>query len=200
VSQFHFDPDTYLDLIRAELPAYDELERAVGEATLGRRPRRLLDLGCGTGETACAVLRHHPDASVVLLDESPAMLERAATRIPSLDRTIAGDLVDALPDDRFDLVVSALAIHHLDGARKRALFRRLAEIVDVGGRFVMGDVIVPDDASDAVTPIEPGVDLPDRLDDLVAWLGDAGFDAAVTWRWHDLVVVAADRSAAVLDA
>jgi tRNA (cmo5U34)-methyltransferase len=128
------------------------------------------------------------------------MLERAATRIPSLDRTIAGDLVDALPDDRFDLVVSALAIHHLDGARKRALFRRLAEIVDVGGRFVMGDVIVPDDASDAVTPIEPGVDLPDRLDDLVAWLGDAGFDAAVTWRWHDLVVVAADRSAAVLDA
>jgi tRNA (cmo5U34)-methyltransferase len=193
VAQFHFDPDTYLEVIRAELPTYDDLERAVGDATAGVRVRRFLDLGAGTGETTCSVLRHHPDASVVLLDENPAMLERAASRVPSIAAMIAGDLVDALPDDRFDLVVSALAIHHLDSDRKRGLFARLHDLVSEGGRFVMGDVIVPDDPADAVTPIESGVDLPDRLGDVLAWLDDAGFDAAVTWQWHDLVVVRAER-------
>ncbi|HEY8216320.1 MAG TPA: class I SAM-dependent methyltransferase [Acidimicrobiia bacterium] len=194
MAQFHFDPDTYLDVIRAELPAYDELERAVGDATAGARVRRVLDLGAGTGETACSVLRHHPDASFVILDENPTMLERAAPRLPNVSETIAGDLLDALPDDRFELVVSVLAIHHLASERKRALFRRLHDVVGEAGRFVMGDVIVPGDPADAVTPIEPGVDLPDRLDDLLAWLSDAGFDPELTWRWHDLVVVRADRA------
>jgi tRNA (cmo5U34)-methyltransferase len=192
VTQFHFHPDTYLDLIRAELPAYDELERAVGDATAGRDVRRFLDLGCGTGETARSVLRRHPGASVVLLDESPAMLERASARVAAFDDTIAGDLLDALPDGRFDLVVSALAVHHLESARKRALFRRVRDLVTEEGRFVMGDVVVPADPADAVTPIEPGVDLPDLLDDLLAWLAEAGFDAEVTWQWHDLVVLCAD--------
>jgi tRNA (cmo5U34)-methyltransferase len=137
------------------------------------------------------VLRHHPDASVVLLDENPEMLEHAAARAPDRARTVEGDLLDALPDDRFDLVVSALAIHHLDATRKRALFARLRDVVADGGCFVMGDVVVPEDPADAVTPIEPGVDLPDRLDDVLAWLAEAGFDADVTWRWHDLVVVRA---------
>jgi tRNA (cmo5U34)-methyltransferase len=193
VSQFHFDPDTYLEVIRAELPAYDELEQAVGDATAGGDVRRVLDLGVGTGETTRSVQRLHPDASFVVLDEHPGMLELVAARIPAVERTITGDLLDALPDERFDLVVSALAVHHLDSPRKRALFARLRDVVADGGRFVLGDVIVPDDPADAVTPIEPGVDLPDRLDDLLAWLRDAGFDAEVTWRWHDLVVVRAHR-------
>lgn len=191
MAQFHFDPETYLDLIRAELPAYDELERAVGDATIGARVQRLLDLGAGTGETTSSVLRHHPEASVVLLDENPAMLERASSRLTTSVGVIAGDLLEALPDDRFELVVSALAIHHLDSEKKRALFARLHDVVADGGRFVMGDVIVPDSPADAVTPIEAGVDLPDRLDDLLAWLSEAGFDATVTWQWHDLVVVRA---------
>jgi tRNA (cmo5U34)-methyltransferase len=139
------------------------------------------------------VLRHHPEASVVLLDENPAMLERASSRLTTSVGVIAGDLLEALPDDRFELVVSALAIHHLDSEKKRALFARLHDVVADGGHFVMGDVIVPERPADAVTPIEAGVDLPDRLDDVLAWLGEAGFDATVTWQWHDLVVVRAAR-------
>jgi hypothetical protein len=33
--QFHFNPATYLEMIREELPAYDELQDAVAEATAG---------------------------------------------------------------------------------------------------------------------------------------------------------------------
>jgi hypothetical protein len=55
-NQFHFDPATYLGTIRAEVPAYDELQDAVAEATAGIQAERVLELGVGTGETSRRVL------------------------------------------------------------------------------------------------------------------------------------------------
>jgi SAM-dependent methyltransferase len=54
-------------------------------------------------------------------------------------------LEDPLPGGNFDLVVSALAVHHLDGAGKADLFARVAARLRPGGRFVFGDVVVSDD-------------------------------------------------------
>src|SRR5262245_62724772 len=39
---------------------------------------------------------------------------------------LVGRLEDPLPQGPFDLVVSALAVHHLDAASKADLFRRIA--------------------------------------------------------------------------
>jgi len=47
--QFHWDPATYRDLMRTEVPAYDELQDAVAGATGPVTTRRVLDLGTGTG-------------------------------------------------------------------------------------------------------------------------------------------------------
>ena len=191
VSQFHFSPDSYLEVIRAEVPAYDELQRAVAEATEGCDGRRILDLGTGTGETACAVARFHPDASFVLLDESPDMLAQAATRIPAarVERSVVGDLLDQLPAGPFDAVVSALAIHHLDASRKRELFGRVAGLLAPRGVFVMGDVIVPEDPADALTPLSPDSDLPDRVVDLTRWFSAAPLVPEVVWTAGDLAVI-----------
>ena len=64
-----------------------------------------------------------------------------------------------------------------------------------GGRFVLGDVIVPEDPADVVTPIDDGsYDKPDRVDDQLAWLRDVGLEPQVTWLAGDLAVLAADRS------
>ena len=60
-----------------------------------------------------------------------------------------------------------------------------------GGRFVLGDVIVPDDPADATTPLSPGFDLPSRVDEQLGWLADAGFVASVVWAEADLVVIVA---------
>jgi len=54
----------------------------------------------------------------------------------------------------YDVVVSALAIHHLDGDGKAILFRRIAGVLRPRGRFVMADVVIPSDPADAVTPID----------------------------------------------
>ncbi len=101
-----------------------------------------------------------------------------------------GRLEDPLPEGPFELVVSALAVHHLDGGGKRDLFRRIADVLAPSGRFVLGDVVLADEQ---VTPLTPGFDLPDRVEDQLAWLHEAGFAARLTWACEDLAVIAADR-------
>ena len=103
------------------------------------------------------------------------------------------DLTDPLPGGPFDLVVSALAIHHLEGPDKADLFARIAGALRPGGRFVLGDVVIPADPADAVTPVTSDHDRPSTLADQLRWLGDAGFGAAAVWSERDLVVVRADR-------
>jgi tRNA (cmo5U34)-methyltransferase len=118
----------------------------------------------------------------------------AAAGLPDADLRLQ-DLRDALPEGPFDLVFSALAIHHLDGPGKADLFARVAAVLAPGGRFAMADVIVPEDQADVVTPLDEGFDLPETVPDLLRWLGDAGLSARLSWRARDLAVLVADRPA-----
>ncbi len=43
---------------------------------------------------------------------------------------------------RWDLVISALAIHHLDDAAKQALFRRIRQALRPGGLFVNAEQVL----------------------------------------------------------
>ena len=59
---------------------------------------------------------------------------------------------------------------------------------------MLGDVVVPADPADAVTPLTADHDRPSTLADQLRWFADAGLDAVPTWFWAgDLVVVRADR-------
>jgi hypothetical protein len=64
-NQFHFNPASYLEKIREEVPAHDELQDAVAEATAGIQAERVLELGVGTGDTCRRVLDLHPRAELV---------------------------------------------------------------------------------------------------------------------------------------
>jgi tRNA (cmo5U34)-methyltransferase len=188
--QFHFDPTTYLETIRKEVPAYDELQQAVAEATAGIHAERVLELGVGTGQTSRRVLDLHPGAELVGIDESAEMVAVASADVAGNLRVRR--LQDPLPEGNFDLVVSALAVHHLDGAGKADLFARVADRLRPGGRFVLGDVVVPDDPADLVTPIDGVYDQPSTIDDQVRWLAAAGLHAEVVWARQDLAVIVAD--------
>jgi tRNA (cmo5U34)-methyltransferase len=188
VSEFHFDARTYLQNIRADIPVFDELQEQAARATEGAGARHILELGVGTGETARRVLARHPNARFVGVDESDEMLAAA-----QLDADLrVSRLEDPLPEGPFDLVVSCLAIHHLDSRAKRDLFRRVAGALRPGGRLVLADVIVPEREEDAVTPTTPGFDRPDSLADQLEWLREAGFETEITWSWKDVAVVRAD--------
>ncbi len=192
--QFHFDPSSYAAMIHEDIPVYDTFQDEVAAAS-GTDPSRMLELGTGTGETARRLLDRHPDAVLVGLDESSAMLAVAADVLPE-ERVwlIVGAIQDALPEGPFDLVASALCVHHLRGSLKRDLFARVRAVLVPGGRFVLGDVIVPADPTDAVTPLSPGFDHPSPLADLLTWLAETGFAARVVWEQRDLAVIVADVS------
>ena len=124
------------------------------------------------------------------------MLAEAARALP-LDRVqlVKGRLQDPLPEGSFALVVSALAIHHLDEHEKPDLFARIPAALAPNGRFVLADVIVPDEAHDAKIPLTPGYDKPSPLDPQLAWLKDAGFSSVeVVWRHEDLAIVVAQAA------
>ncbi|HTD49293.1 MAG TPA: class I SAM-dependent methyltransferase, partial [Acidimicrobiia bacterium] len=196
--QFHFDPATYLTLIRSAVPEYDRVQAEIGDAVRawrGATAPRVCDLGAGTGETAGAVLAARPDAQLVLVDENPAMLGVARDILPAgnVERVVVADLADPLPAGPFDLVVSALAIHHLDGPAKRALFADVHDRLRAGGRFAMADVVVPDNPADVVAPLSASYDKPDRAVDLLEWLHAAGFRAECVWSSHDLAAFVAQR-------
>jgi tRNA (cmo5U34)-methyltransferase len=191
MGQFHWDPDTYVKIVRDEVPDYDRVQDELARATDGVEGRRVLELGTGTGVTSRRVLERHPAAELTGVDSSEHML--AVADLPGADLRLQ-DLRDELPEGPFDLVFSALAIHHLDGPGKADLFARVAAVLAPGGRFVMADVIVPEDPADVVTPLDAGFDLPDSVGDLLAWLGDAGLRARVSWQARDLAVLVADRA------
>jgi tRNA (cmo5U34)-methyltransferase len=191
VTAWEWDPDAYLATMVGEIPGYEELQEATVAATEGIEARSVLELGTGTGETALRVLAQHPGASLVGVDASEAMLQRARERLPNADLRL-GRLEDELPPGPFDLVVSTLAVHHLDGAHKRDLFRRVAQVLRRGGRFVLADVVVPRPGEKGPIFIDWEMDVPDSAADQVAWLHEAGFEARAEHVRADLAVLVAD--------
>lgn len=160
MEQFHFDPDTYQELMDEEVPGYPRLQDAIATASSCVMATRILDLGTGTGVTAQRVHELHPTAQLVGIDESADMLDAARQVLPPDVELRVARLEDPLPSGPFDLVVSALAVHHLDGSGKANLFQRVSEVVAPGGRFVLGDIVVPVDPDDVVTPIDGVYDQP----------------------------------------
>jgi tRNA (cmo5U34)-methyltransferase len=174
--------------MRVDIPVFDELQEETARATEGVAARDILELGVGTGETARRVLALYPEARLVGIDENESMLASAELQA---DLRVSR-LEDPLPKGPFDLVVSCLAVHHLDANGKQDLFRRIADVLRPGARFVLGDVVVPGRDEDVVTPTTPGYDKPDRLEDQLRWLREAGFEPEATWVWKDLAVIRAD--------
>jgi tRNA (cmo5U34)-methyltransferase len=188
----HFDPATYDDFIREDVPDYDRLQDALADATADRPARSILDLGTGTGETARRVLARHPDARLTGIDASASMLDAASRRLGERASVIVARLQDPLPTGPFDLVTSALAVHRLADEDKRDLFDRVRGVLKAeGGRFVLGDAVAVDDPANATTAFYPGHDHPSSLADHERWLAEAGLVARVAWRDRDLVVLVA---------
>jgi tRNA (cmo5U34)-methyltransferase len=194
VGGWEWDPETYLAQMAEEIPGYDDLQEAVAAATRDIRAACVLELGIGTGETALLVRAVHPEAHWVGIDSSEAMLARARERLPDAELRLQ-QVEDELPDGPFDLVVSALAVHHLDGAGKQGLFSRVARALGPGGRFVLGDVVVPPLGQEGPIYIDWVMDTPDTVEDQLAWLRSAGFEAEASSVRVDLAVFRATLTA-----
>jgi len=107
----------------------------------------VLELCCGEGLLAEALLDAYPNITVQGLDGSIEMLARARERLARFGDRFqcrAFDLASAdwrKPDMPVHAVVSSLCIHHLAGPQKQVLFSDVYRMQMGGGIFVIADIV-----------------------------------------------------------
>lgn len=105
------------------------------------KPQSVLDLGAGTGLLTYFWYRQFPAAEYVLVDVADEMLDIARRRFDGINRVSyqTADYSRGLPDKDFDVIISALSIHHLEDAEKQTLFQSICDKLPNGGLFVNYD-------------------------------------------------------------
>lgn len=187
---------------RQLVPPFDDFYRAAVESIPYEADAaiRVLDLGAGTGLLSALVARAFPRARLTLVDVSPQMLAVARRRFTDeLERfefRVLDYATNPLPGE-YEVVVSALSIHHLDGTEKSELFRKVYGVLSDGGVFVNADQVLgptseiearyrevwlrqvrkrgigEEDLAAALARMEE--DKLSTLDEQKAWLAEAGF-------------------------
>lgn len=73
-------------------------------------PRRVVDLGCGPGNSTELLIERFPAADVIGVDSSPDMLRQARTRLPRC-MFVEGDLSTWVPNEGTDLLFGNAVFH-----------------------------------------------------------------------------------------
>ena len=105
------------------------------------KPKRVLDLGAGTGLLSSFWYQECPSAEYVLVDIADEMLNVARKRFDGIS-SISYQVLDyskELPSGDFDVIASALSIHHLENEDKQKLFAQIYDKLPNGSLFVNYD-------------------------------------------------------------
>jgi tRNA (cmo5U34)-methyltransferase len=132
---------------------------------------RVLDIGAGTGLYAARLLERYPNASLTLIDFSGEMLGLAEKRFAGHEdvRYLCEDYESYAFDATYDIIISALSIHHMDASGKSAFYRKVHSLLAPGGEFLNADLVLAESAELQQRYIEAW------FDDLAArGLGESG--------------------------
>jgi trans-aconitate 2-methyltransferase len=94
------------------------------------RAERVIDLGCGPGNSTELLVARYPDAEVIGLDSSPDMLAQARARLPRCT-FIEADLVSWTPPERTDLLFANASFQWLPD--HTSILRRMLQALAAGG-------------------------------------------------------------------
>lgn len=123
-----WDPNTYMKFgAERTRPAAELLARIPMEA-----PKRVIDLGCGPGNSTELLVQRWPDAEIVGLDSSPEMIAEAEVSGMKANFEI-GDVATWSPDKQFDVVYSNATLQWISD--HKTLLPRLISAVTDGGVF-----------------------------------------------------------------
>ncbi|MEC4807146.1 MAG: methyltransferase domain-containing protein [Jaaginema sp. PMC 1079.18] len=111
--------------------------------TIKGQPRRILDLGCGTGSTTLLLKQKFPEAEVIGLDLSPYMLVMAEYKAKQANLEIQWlhGLAEAtnLPSESFDVVTASLLFHETPIAIAQAIVQEAFRLLQGNGQVMIFD-------------------------------------------------------------
>ena len=96
-----------------------------------KNPKRVLDIGCGPGNSTIMLKEHFPGAEIIGIDNSPNMIGKAQETYPGITWVLKDVNEDISELGRFDVVFSNSVLHWLPD--HRTLLPRLFNLLDVNG-------------------------------------------------------------------
>ena len=199
--------EAYDRTIRTWIPGYEQALRRAAREVARAQPRRVLDLGAGTGALSQAILEQSATATVELFDLDKEMLDQARVRLKRFGeraRYRRQSFLDPLPE--CDAVAASLALHHVPAmTEKTQLYKRILGALIPGGVLINADVTMPagdpgrseDYAKWAAHLVSCGIGKDRAYEHFREWAGEdtyfplemeleamteAGFDAACIWQ------------------
>lgn len=201
------------------IPCFDDFYgTAVALAETDAPEPSILDIGAGTGLLSALLLKKYPRASLTLIDVSDQMVEMARQRFRNdYDiEYIIDDFARHHFSKPFDIIVSSLAIHHLDEPEKAAVYRNVYNTLKKPGCFINADQVLGstiylenlykeewkrkvlssplsrEQISQAVERTR--MDRMSTLEDQLSWLRDVGFgEVDCVYKYYNFVVMYARK-------
>jgi trans-aconitate 2-methyltransferase len=130
------------------------------------RAARVIDLGCGPGNSTELLVARFPDAEVIGLDSSPNMLAQARERLPNCT-FLEADLTSWSPPERTDLLFANASFQWLPD--HQAVLARMLRALAPGGVLA---VQMPDNMD------EPALALMSKVAGRGPWAGNPALAAA----------------------
>lgn len=142
IEQFNLISKEYDANRRKFIPCFDEFYQGTTDFIVKsiNEPRKILDLGAGTGILSSYWYKYFSYADYTLLDIAEKMLDIAKKRFYSIANVhfCVCDYTKDLPCNN-DVIISALSIHHLENIDKLQLFSNVYNALNINGVFVNYD-------------------------------------------------------------
>jgi ubiquinone/menaquinone biosynthesis C-methylase UbiE len=112
-------------------------------SAIEQKPRRILDLGCGTGSSTLMLKQAFPQAAVMGLDLSPYMLVVAGKKAQQARLNIQwqhGLAEDTgLEEATFDLVTASFLLHETPPKISQLILQECSRLIKPGGQVIILD-------------------------------------------------------------
>jgi tRNA (cmo5U34)-methyltransferase len=145
---FEDEAEVFDATIRKLIPNYSEMVDILVSAIPFSKERdfSMIDLGCGTGTISKSVSGVFPNAKITCVDIAENMLEISKEKLGGGVTFIRADFNDFEFSDKYDLVVSSLALHHLENdADKLNFYKKIYSATNAGGTFINIDTVLGSD-------------------------------------------------------
>ena len=215
----HFETEAkeFDDIIVKLIPYYEQMISALVDSIPfdSNSEIRIIDLGCGTGTTAQKISVRFPNSKIVCFDIASNMIDIAKHKLSNHINSdfIVGDFSQIDFKERFDVVVSSLALHHLEtDSDKKEFYAKIFKFLNDKGVFYNADVVLAatdyqqelnlirwkeymnksvstNEIENKWIPTYEAEDNPAKLIDQIKWLEDIGFKSVdVIWKYYNFGV------------